>query len=149
MCIRDRSSTADQAGIKQGDLIESIGSLPIESITDAEQFAEVLKPGDQLEFEILRRGKDSKMLVSFVRVADENQPIDPEQLAAEASEDGSEDEISFLKAPTSNVSVRKTQSILSQPGSKSEIEELREVVELQKEIINGLQKRLNALENRR
>ena len=158
-----KSSTAAEAGLKQGDIVKSIGSLPIDSIEDAEQFAEVLKPGDQLEFELLRRGKETKMLVSYLRVAEENKApstsLDKSKVDRDFSAPGdftskgkADDEVSFLEDPNVNVSSR-TQSILSKSelnisDNQNEVEKLREVVAMQKQIINGLTQRLNALENK-
>ena len=56
---------AAEAGIKRGDIIRSGGGVDFKNVDEFNQIAEILKDGDQLEFEIERRGKEEKVLIQF------------------------------------------------------------------------------------
>ena len=56
---------AHAAGIQRGDKIIAIGGIEITSKQGLQDITKILQPGDQIEFEIVRRGKKQKALVQF------------------------------------------------------------------------------------
>lgn len=56
---------AIKAGLKPGDVVKAVGSVKLTSVQEYEQITKDLKPGDQMEFEIVRRGRAQKALVPF------------------------------------------------------------------------------------
>ena len=56
---------AIKAGLKPGDVVKTVGSVELESVQEYEQITQGLKPGDQMEFEFVRRGRAQKALVPF------------------------------------------------------------------------------------
>ncbi len=56
---------AIKAGLKPGDVVKSVGSVKLTSVEEYQQITKGLKPGDQMEFEFVRRGRDQKALVTF------------------------------------------------------------------------------------
>ncbi len=173
----EKGSTADDAGLKTGDRIDSIGSLAIESIGDAEQFTDVLKPGDQLEFEFERRGKKQKILVPFVRSATEVadaasegegsklmlEPYSPKTRSAAVSAPLPIQSATSSPARSSSFVDSAQRHSLPPPKTKqsadssnrrdslrtdrpSEVDQLRDIVQTQKQVIAQLQKRLEQLE---
>ena len=133
----DKDGTAARAGIQQGDIVKSIASLPMSNPADVKQFSEVLKAGDQVEFEIVRRGKEEKVLVSFLRnMQPDLEPHGVERQVAEAPLLPSPAE-----APARSPSRNRTSS-----RQRSEVEELRELVRMQRQVIAELQARVRRLE---
>lgn len=72
----DGKGNAAEAGIKRGDIILNGGGVEFSTVDEFNQITEILKNGDQLEFEIERRGKKEKLLIQFgeASAAPENQP---------------------------------------------------------------------------
>ena len=56
---------AIKAGLKPGDVVKAVGSVKLSSVQEYEQITKGLKPGDQMEFEVVRRGRPQKALVAF------------------------------------------------------------------------------------
>ena len=56
---------AIKAGLKPGDIVKAVGNAKLTSVEEYEQITKGLKPGDQMEFEFLRRGRAQKALVPF------------------------------------------------------------------------------------
>jgi hypothetical protein len=63
----DRSGAAWAAGIRAGDLITAVGGLKTSSKSGIESIVRVMEPGDQVEFEYVRRGKKQTALVQLGR----------------------------------------------------------------------------------
>jgi hypothetical protein len=61
----DSRGAAALAGILRGDLIISIGGIEARQKSDLDSIVEIMQPGDQVEFEIQRRGKTEKVMVQF------------------------------------------------------------------------------------
>ncbi len=58
------------AGLRRGDVIVSVGGIEARNEADLTSIAKIMQPGDQVEFEILRRGQPKKILVQFGDVPD-------------------------------------------------------------------------------
>ena len=69
----DPQGNAIRAGLKPGDIVKSVGSVKLTSVEEYNQITKGLKPGDQMEFEIVRRGRTQKALVSYRRAPLETQ----------------------------------------------------------------------------
>lgn len=76
----DSKGNAAEAGVKRGDVIQKGGGVEFKSAEEFNQIAEILKDGDQLEFEIVRRGKEEKLLILFGKA-----PETPENEAAQTA----------------------------------------------------------------
>lgn len=61
----DPQGNAIQAGLKPGDIVKAVGSVKLTSVQEYQQITKGLKPGDQMEFEIVRRGRPQKTLVAY------------------------------------------------------------------------------------
>lgn len=61
----DRRGNAATAGIKPGDIITGVGGIEITSISEINQITTIVSAGDQIEFQITRKGKPQKVLVQF------------------------------------------------------------------------------------
>ena len=71
-----KSTPAWDAGIREGDLIAKAGGMVTVSREDIDAVAEVLKDGDQVEVEFIRRGKKKTVLVQLGDVPEDFGPID-------------------------------------------------------------------------
>ena len=72
-----RQGNAIKAGLRPGDIVKSVGSVKLTSVEEYNQITKGLKPGDQMEFEIVRRGRPQKALVAYGKA-----PIENTQVAA-------------------------------------------------------------------
>jgi serine protease Do len=61
----DPSGAAAAAGIRAGDVIISVGGVEIRREEDLTSIVDIMHAGDQIEFQILRRGKPEKVMVQF------------------------------------------------------------------------------------
>jgi len=61
----DQRGNAYEAGIRQGDRVLSTGGAELSSMEQYNDIADLLGNGDQLEFEIARRGEKKKVVVQF------------------------------------------------------------------------------------
>jgi hypothetical protein len=66
---------AAEAGIRKGDVIVAAGGVEIKSVEELEEITRILGNGDQLEFEIARRGQKNKVLVQFGEAPEEAEAI--------------------------------------------------------------------------
>lgn len=80
---------AVKAGLKPGDIVKTVGSVKLTSIEEYDQITKDLRPGDQMEFEVVRRGRPEKALVQFGTV-----PAEP-QIANSST-------VPAIEAPVSN-----------------------------------------------
>jgi hypothetical protein len=80
----DRNGNAADAGIKKGDYILAIGGARIGSAAEFDEIAKVMSNGDQLEFKISRRGRESDLLLTFGEAPE--LPDEPAQQADVASQ---------------------------------------------------------------
>ena len=56
---------AVKAGLRPGDVVKTVGSVKVSSVEEYDQITKGLSPGDQMEFEVVRRGRPEKALVQF------------------------------------------------------------------------------------
>lgn len=142
-----RSGTADAAGIEIGDTLLSVGEIPMQRPADIEQLDEVLKAGDQVEFEIVRKGKKSKKLVAFKRVASlESSPKDADEID-EAQEPLTLEPTPAGPMPLDANSDGTKETIGYRDFEKTDqVDALRKQIESQQQIIERLEWRLNQLE---
>ena len=56
---------AVKAGLRPGDVVKTVGSVKVTSVEEYDQITKGLGPGDQMEFEVVRRGRPEKALVQF------------------------------------------------------------------------------------
>lgn len=91
----NRTGAAWAAGIRQGDLIINVGGLKTTTRETIGEITGVLKDGDQIEFEYVRKGKKNKTLVQL----------------GEAPEDRSQNaEVAPGTAPSSNANLGQSSS---------------------------------------
>jgi len=64
---------AMKAGLKPGDIVKTVGSVKLTSVEEYDQITKGLKPGDQMEFEVVRRGRPEKTLVAYGTAPDDTQ----------------------------------------------------------------------------
>lgn len=74
----DPKGNAKEAGIKRGDVIIRGGGIDFGSVDEFNQVAEILKDGDQLEFEVERRGKEETVLILFGEAPENSEDIENE-----------------------------------------------------------------------
>lgn len=73
----DRRGNAAQAGIKTSDVITGIGGIEISSIEEFNQITEIMGNGDQLEFQISRKGKAQTLLIQYGIAPTESEVVTP------------------------------------------------------------------------
>ncbi len=54
-----------KAGLRPGDIVKIVGGVKLASIEEYDQITKGLQPGDQMEFDVVRRGRHEKTLVQF------------------------------------------------------------------------------------
>ena len=135
------NGTGNEAGLREGDVIKTIGSLPIKVPTDVEQFDGVLKPGDQVEIEFARRGEEDSVLIPYLRKVDAS---DLKRITEAQADQKRDTEKALASLPDSADSFDDLGK--SPPQSDSEVEQLVRVVRMQQQLIEKLQSRLDKLE---
>ncbi len=80
-----KDGMAQLAGVKKGDVLESIGTIPVEEPADVAQLDKVLEPGDQVEFEFARKKRTKKFLISFKEEMPVGETGDREEYASAAA----------------------------------------------------------------
>ena len=155
-----KSGMADKAGIKTGDEVLSIGSMPIEVPRDTGQIDQLLKPGDQVEFEIVRRGKEDRVLVSFQQEPPlANAADELGKSSDDAPNDDLHDELSeALNLPASELELRQAETRTSRAPQASmtppartrqgidNTDQWKQMVKAQQRLIEQLQERISQLE---
>lgn len=58
-------SNAAEAGIRRGDRVQEIGGIEANSVQEFDEIAKIMQAGDQMEFKILRGGRDQKLNVQY------------------------------------------------------------------------------------
>ncbi len=71
----DSKGNAAEAGVRKGDVVVMVGGVEIGSIEELEEITKILGNGDQLEFEIARRGKKEKVLIQFGEAPEEGEVV--------------------------------------------------------------------------
>jgi S1-C subfamily serine protease len=67
-----KSSAADEAGIKAGDVITAIDSMPVNSTSAVQEAVSRYSPGDKAVITVIRDGKEKKFDVTFKGTSQEN-----------------------------------------------------------------------------
>jgi S1-C subfamily serine protease len=67
-----KSSAADEAGIKAGDVITAIDSMPVNSTSAVQEAVSRYSPGDHAVVTVIRDGKEKKFDVTFKGTSQEN-----------------------------------------------------------------------------
>lgn len=57
--------SAEEAGIREGDELNSVGGAAIETVRDFDEIASLLKAGDRVEFGMVRKKKSRDVVVEF------------------------------------------------------------------------------------
>lgn len=78
----DRNGNADNAGLKRGDQVVAIGGVPIGSVEEFDEIAQILSDGDQMEVRVLRRGKEVDVVLTY------GEPIDVENGLSQSAASG-------------------------------------------------------------
>ena len=126
----DKDGMAKLAGVRKGDVLETIGTIPVVKPVDIAQLDKVLKPGDQVEFEFARKKKSQKVMISFEKEVD-------------MDETGSFVKFGTKASPDANASPLPRSA--SNQGT-SKVRRLEELVESQQQTIDDLRGRLSLLE---
>jgi hypothetical protein len=74
------NGNAANAGIKLGDKVESVGGVGIDSLVLYDEITKEMRGGDQLEFVVVRKGKQEKILVQFGELP----KVDDQQIGTKA-----------------------------------------------------------------
>ena len=64
----DPQGNAATAGVRVGDQLRAGGGIDFESMADYNGIGDILKDGDQLEFEVIRSVRDRDLLISYGKV---------------------------------------------------------------------------------
>ena len=67
-----KSSAADEAGIKAGDVITAVDSMPVNSTSAVQEAVSRYSPGDKAVITVIRGGKEKKFDVTFKGTSQEN-----------------------------------------------------------------------------
>ncbi len=67
-----KSSAADEAGIKSGDVLIAIDSIAVTSAPSVQEAVSRYSPGDKAQVTVIREGKEKKIDVTFKGAAQEN-----------------------------------------------------------------------------
>ncbi len=73
--IDDRGFGA-KSGLRKGDLIIGIGGIEARNKDDFNSIADVMRAGDQIEFEVNRKGKSEKIIVQFGESTDSENDLE-------------------------------------------------------------------------
>jgi hypothetical protein len=71
----DSKGNAAEAGVRKGDVLVMVGGVEIGSMEELEEITKILGNGDQLEFEIARRGQKKKVLIQFGEAPEEGEVV--------------------------------------------------------------------------
>jgi len=72
----DPRGNANEAGIKKGDLIRGAGGVDLTSLEEFNEITNILGQGDQLEFNVERRGKKKDILIQFGTAPEEGKIVE-------------------------------------------------------------------------
>ena len=126
----DKDGMAKLAGVRKGDVLESIGTIPVTKPVDITQLDKVLEPGDQVEFEFARKKKTQKFMISFEKEIDMDKSGSFVKFGINASPDANASPM-----PGAGANKRTT-----------EMRRLEKLVESQQQTISDLRGRLSVLE---
>lgn len=84
-----------QAGLRPGDILKTVGGVDLTSIEEYDQITKGLGGGDQMEFEVVRRGRKEKAMVTYGTI-----PADPADPAVAAASDHVRSTVSTQDAPS-------------------------------------------------
>lgn len=88
----EKGSPADQAGLKRGDVIVGVDGVPIASVRDLSRKVAAIDPDTEVEFQIIRKGKQQTLTVEVGER--------PSRIRGQKrEEDSSEDKLGLFVAP--------------------------------------------------
>ena len=132
-----------KSGLKMGDELLEVGSLPIENSQELKEIFKVLNEGDQLVFLVRRKGKKKEIVVSF---GESKEPALSETDEELEHEDADRDNSGTLTLPTKAEVDQEPGNTDDEPDSnESELKQLRRLVHIQQQEIARLRA---LLENR-
>ncbi len=114
----DPAGNAREAGIRVGDQIISGGGVEFGSVEEFNEIVDILKPGDQLEFEIKRGRDDDKLIIAFGEAPEPDEAIEDQPAPAKPSlnsQVNTKDNYSFLPEPETNRRSSGLHSVLDSP----------------------------------
>ncbi len=106
-----KSGMANGAGILKGDVLKSVGSMPIQLPRDITGFDEILAPGDLLDFELVRKGRAKKLMVPYKKKpAEEGKIVDDALVDAQnVNPDSDEERLEPIATTTPTPTARDQQ----------------------------------------
>jgi serine protease Do len=78
----ERGSAADRAGLKPGDVIRKINGQPIVQSGDLSAEVSIAKPGEKVNLDVWRNGKDVSLTATLGNASDKAAPGDRDNLAS-------------------------------------------------------------------
>ena len=150
----DRGQAAQKAGLRVGDRIVSIGGINVENMDDLKQFEQIIEPGIELEFEIVRNGRKDKKNVRFGSEQELRAMSQNERRGAESVLDTRWND-STQKRPQANRSDRTSSASRSTSSSQRNaayraqtdtINRLQSTVRQQQQTINSLRRQLQSMQ---
>jgi serine protease Do len=77
----ERGGAADKAGIKSGDVIRRVNGQPIVGSGDLPAMLAIAKPGERVNLEVWREGKNIQLNATLANANDKPDPADRDSLA--------------------------------------------------------------------
>ena len=114
----DPAGNARKAGIRVGDQIISGGGVEFGSVEEFNEIVDILKPGDQLEFEIKRGRDDDKLIIAFGEAPESEESIEDQPASVNApltSQVNTKENYSFLPDKNTNRRSSGLHSVLDSP----------------------------------
>lgn len=71
----DSKGNAVEAGIRKGDVLVAAGGVEFQTVDELNEISKILGNGDQLEFEISRRGQKKKVLIQYGEAPAETEEV--------------------------------------------------------------------------
>ena len=160
----DSRGNAAEAGVRKGDVVLSAGGAAIGSVEELEEITKILGKGDQLEFEVARKGQKKKVLIQFGEAPEEDEVVitKPETPAKQVSNYDflpapAEPSASSLRSVLNDNSLQSGQRtpanvnriprpiLLAKPAPRQSVSETQAMVEQQRLQIQQLQREIELL----
>ncbi|MEM7455165.1 MAG: PDZ domain-containing protein [Planctomycetota bacterium] len=133
-----RGANADEAGLKNGDVILSVGGVEVGSAREFDEITSDMRQGDQMEFEFSRRGKEDKVLVQWGTTPD------PEEYEDESAPSDSARNQAGMRSVL-NSGNEASMRYSPQPSQTSEVRQLRQTIRDQQQTIDRLEREISQL----
>ena len=135
----DPRGNAAEAGVRPGDVIKEIGGVPVTTENEFDEFTKILGEGDQMEFKIVRRGKEQTVNIQFGDI-----PKDQQETVVDSRTDSkldSERQNGLRSVINNNTSFRPASTRLN----TMQVESLQRTIQQQQQTIRQLQQEINRL----